>query len=67
MSGVLAQIKMGQETKEKAQSWLQALEDPGQKFALGAEIGSGNASVVHEATTDGMDFTSSTIRDGSNF
>ncbi|CAL8096465.1 unnamed protein product [Orchesella dallaii] len=43
---------MGQEAKEKAQEWLQGLEDPGNRFALGAEIGSGKFSVVHEATTD---------------
>lgn len=39
---------------EKIQAWLQSLEDPGQKFAIGQEIGCGNSSGVHEATTDGI-------------
>lgn len=40
--------------QEKINSWLQSLEDPGQIFALGQEIGCGNSSGVHEATTNGV-------------
>jgi len=45
--------------QEKINSWLQSLEDPGQKFAIGQEIGCGNSSGVHEATTNGIIYTKS--------
>ena len=44
---------MGSISFEKFMTWVQTLEDPGERFAFEGLIGEGNSSMVHKAIDPG--------------
>jgi len=48
---------MADEARTTSLAWIQGLENPGSKFALGAIIGSGDSAIVRQATDPGKFIT----------
>ena len=48
-------IIMGSISFEKFMTWVQTLEDPGERFAFEGLIGEGNSSMVHKAIDPGKE------------